>query len=341
MITRDKLNSKSGIYQIVSIVNNRIYIGSSCNLSIRKSQHFKKLKNNKHPNSHLQNHCNKYGIEDLEFHLIECCSKEKLIEREQYWIDTLSPEFNRCKIAGPFMAGDNHPKFFKGKNFSTAHKDALKNAHADFSGKNHPSFGKHYKQYNQKPLEQRKAKPIDQYDIEGNYIKSFNNCRTASIHLNIPYEKLRQCVVGGNKTAGGFIWVYKGTFIEEKLIKHKFVSQFDLQGNFVKKYINAKEASSSTGISYIVVCKIIRDKIDYGTQWIFTHGESPYLKEIGVKTRTIFQFDLNGNLIKQYANVKEVCDCIKLSSSAVYSILNHNGKPKYGKEYILTKNSKF
>jgi group I intron endonuclease len=39
-------------------------------------------------------------MDDLIFSIIEYCPKDKLIEREQYWIDTLKPEFNICKIAG-------------------------------------------------------------------------------------------------------------------------------------------------------------------------------------------------------------------------------------------------
>jgi len=90
----------TGIYQIKSIQKEKIYIGSAVSLKCRKSTHFKELKDNTHSNKHLQNHVNKYGIEDLVFIIMEFCSKEKLIEREQYWMDTLKPEFNICRVAG-------------------------------------------------------------------------------------------------------------------------------------------------------------------------------------------------------------------------------------------------
>lgn len=79
----------SGIYKIQSIVNGKIYVGSAVNLHNRKKDHFNGLKKNKHGNGYLQNHTNKYGLNDLEFHVIEFCLIENLINREQYHIDTL------------------------------------------------------------------------------------------------------------------------------------------------------------------------------------------------------------------------------------------------------------
>jgi len=91
----------SGIYKIVSIYfPNRVYIGSAVNLSRRIRDHKSCLKVNKHANKKLQHHYNKYGQDDLIFSVIEFTSKEKLIEKEQYYIDLYSPYFNLCPHAG-------------------------------------------------------------------------------------------------------------------------------------------------------------------------------------------------------------------------------------------------
>jgi group I intron endonuclease len=97
---RTKISKSSGIYLIRSKVNGKIYIGSAVNLFGRRKSHLEQFKNNSHHNIYLQRHTDKYGIEDLVFGIIEFCPKEKLIEREQYWIDTLKPEFNICRVAG-------------------------------------------------------------------------------------------------------------------------------------------------------------------------------------------------------------------------------------------------
>lgn len=91
---------KSGIYKIQSTTEpEKFYIGSSVNIQNRKRQHYSMLKLNKHDATYLQNYYNKHGKESLVFHVIEECCQEKLIQREQYYIDTLKPLFNSRKNA--------------------------------------------------------------------------------------------------------------------------------------------------------------------------------------------------------------------------------------------------
>lgn len=77
----------SGVYKIVNLKNNKIYIGSSVNVYERWIAHKYHLRLGIHTNIYLQRTYNKYGIESLQFDIIEECGKEKLTEREQYWID--------------------------------------------------------------------------------------------------------------------------------------------------------------------------------------------------------------------------------------------------------------
>jgi len=85
----------SGIYQIVNLINNSKYIGSALKVSLRWNRHKSDLRLVRHPNKHLQNAWNKYGEENFIFEIIEECEKEKLIEREQFYLDTLKPEYNK------------------------------------------------------------------------------------------------------------------------------------------------------------------------------------------------------------------------------------------------------
>lgn len=78
--------NKSGIYIITNSINNKVYIGSAVNLHTRFIGHKHQFNKNKH-NERFQNFVNKYGSDVLSFCLIEYCDKERLIEREQYWID--------------------------------------------------------------------------------------------------------------------------------------------------------------------------------------------------------------------------------------------------------------
>jgi len=102
--------STSGIYQIRSIINGKLYVGSANHFKDRKWDHLKRLKNKNHGSYLLQRHYDVHGENNLIFEIIEIVSrkinedilsfKKRLLEREQYYIDTLKPEFNIAKIAG-------------------------------------------------------------------------------------------------------------------------------------------------------------------------------------------------------------------------------------------------
>jgi group I intron endonuclease len=75
-----------GIYQIKNLINNKLYIGSSLNVSERKYKHFWMLSNGIHDNEYLQNSYNKYGCENFIFEMIELCDETDLIVRENFHI---------------------------------------------------------------------------------------------------------------------------------------------------------------------------------------------------------------------------------------------------------------
>lgn len=88
-----------GIYKITNVINGKFYIGSSGNLKNRCSIHFAHLRRNSHSNKHLQNSYNKYGENNFIFSIVEECEKDKLIELEQKYIDTLRPQYNKRIVA--------------------------------------------------------------------------------------------------------------------------------------------------------------------------------------------------------------------------------------------------
>ena len=96
------INSISGVYQIRNAINDKIYIGSAVNIQKRWREHISALKKNKHHSRYLQRSWNKYGEKNFEFVILEECEpvKETLLEREQFYLDTLSSEYNISPTAG-------------------------------------------------------------------------------------------------------------------------------------------------------------------------------------------------------------------------------------------------
>ena len=77
----------TGIYIIRNIVNNKVYIGQSIDIERRWKEHKRKYQyENERKNSYLYNAIYKYGIESFSFDILEECDKDKLNEREIYYI---------------------------------------------------------------------------------------------------------------------------------------------------------------------------------------------------------------------------------------------------------------
>jgi hypothetical protein len=116
---------KSGIYKITNTANNKIYIGSSKNIIKRKNKHFLELSSNRHCNKKLQNSFNKYKRDKFTFEIIEECDIKILIEREQFYIDLLKPQFNirlKAESNAGLKLSEEHKKIIseanKGKKLS-------------------------------------------------------------------------------------------------------------------------------------------------------------------------------------------------------------------------------
>jgi group I intron endonuclease len=83
-------------------VNGKCYIGSSSNLGTRLSIYFSKkqmfniLSKSK---SLIYSALLKYGYDDFTLEILEYCSVDILIEREQYYINYFKSEYNILKAA--------------------------------------------------------------------------------------------------------------------------------------------------------------------------------------------------------------------------------------------------
>jgi group I intron endonuclease len=87
---------RSGVYQIVNETNGKSYVGSSKDITNRWKKWKFVFKSEIKYVSLLKKAVQKYGIEHFTFIIIEECesTKELLEARENYYIETLRPEYN-------------------------------------------------------------------------------------------------------------------------------------------------------------------------------------------------------------------------------------------------------
>jgi len=126
---------KSGIYRWTNLINNKSYIGSSTNLTNRFHDYFnsRRLREGTEKNMIISRALIKYGYSNFKLEILEYCEPENAIKREQFYIDSLKPEYNILQIAGSSL-GYKHTESsltkLRGLTFTEEHKDNLKKARA-------------------------------------------------------------------------------------------------------------------------------------------------------------------------------------------------------------------
>lgn len=90
----EELRNKCGIYIIKNKVNDKFYVGSSKQLLKRLQEHRCRFKKKDGINKYIQNAYDKYGEENFEYSIIEYCEICDRLDREQYYLTLLEPEYN-------------------------------------------------------------------------------------------------------------------------------------------------------------------------------------------------------------------------------------------------------
>lgn len=100
VIILDDNRNKGGIYCWINNINDKIYVGSSVNLTERFYKYYsvKHLTMRKTPihNAILKNGYSNFSLAILEY----IADKEETINKEQYYLDLLNPNYNVLEVAG-------------------------------------------------------------------------------------------------------------------------------------------------------------------------------------------------------------------------------------------------
>ena len=102
-----------GIYKYQNLVNGKVYIGQSKDITRRKKDHASRALNdfstNSEYNSPLHRAMRKYGIENFSFEVIEECKASELNEREIFWINYYDAQNSGYNLS----PGGSEPHFCK------------------------------------------------------------------------------------------------------------------------------------------------------------------------------------------------------------------------------------
>lgn len=210
-------NKISGIYIILNKENGKFYIGSSVNINSRWALHKRQLEKKTHSNMYLQRAWDKYGKDSFIFEVVEECNKEECIDLENKWLQfhqtfNIENGYNIIKQANNTL-GYKHTKENKQrmKNIATE-KWSNMTEEEIISAKQRLSL-------------YRKGKPISE-----EHKKALSEGLTKSGWLQ---SKRKKAITAKSNTER----------------KSKPILQFDKQGNFIREFLNAREAVLFLGLN--------------------------------------------------------------------------------------------
>lgn len=239
----------SGVYKIQSKLKpESFYVGSSCDILHRFGEHKRSYKYSRNGCRKLYNHILKYGIDDMDFTILEECenNREKLLEMEQFYMDSLNPTLNILVTAGSpknvtvseetraKISAANKNRIY-GK-LTQEHKDNLSKAHLGqiawnkgielhypvwhkgrtgvyneetLSKMRNSSLGRKQSKETISKKTEKLYKPVIQYDMSGNFIKEWRSISDIKLEVQFKNAHISCCCNGKRKTSNGFIWKFK------------------------------------------------------------------------------------------------------------------------------------
>ena len=81
--------SRSGIYILINLLNDKVYIGSAQNISKRFNQYFNPNYLERNTSMPICQALLKHGYENFSFSILEYCEVKVLMDREGYYLNLL------------------------------------------------------------------------------------------------------------------------------------------------------------------------------------------------------------------------------------------------------------
>ena len=298
-----------GIYKIENLVNGKKYIGQSTNIEKRWKEHIKlsKIKSDKESilkrqQAPLYRALNKYGVENFSFTILEECSVEELNDKEKYWINYYHSFWKDSSGDGYNLTigGDGNQTILPDEYLIWVKQweDGLSIAAISRETGRDPQTITRYlkiycKNFTSEEIKKRNdgsqlpnlSKKVNQYDLVGNFIRSYESVIEAANAVKACPDQIRRCAKGTfqTKTCKNFYWIYADDEqnILERISKGQGVSivieQYSLDNVLIKRYPSLTKANLEMGVSRSALaiknCCLGKTNNAYGYKWKFMKGK--------------------------------------------------------------------
>lgn len=201
------------------------------------------------------------------------------------------------------------------------------------------------------------GKPIYQFNMNGDFIKEWISASEIENILHIGHSQVAAVCNYKHGYTHGFVWRYKndsifkkyklGTTELKEIIKfktHKRVSkkgknlnncsktvyQFDTNGNFIKEYPSCSEVARCNNISGGAISNAAKNNLkSMGFLWSY-ENKCPKIKEKNYRYKAIYQYSLNGKLLKKWKGAICIKKELGFDNSTIIKACKGKVKTSYG-----------
>lgn len=248
-----------GIYKITNLINFKIYIGQSVNIYQRWHAH--KYADCK--DSIIHRAIKKYGIQNFQFEIIEECNKQKLNQRERYWIqyyDSYNSGYNLTP-GGDGHLDQRYEKILELWNNGNNCEQITKILLCDDKT---VTKALHYFNITQEEIRARsnrcQGKPVVAIDMQSlKPLKIFSNCSAVNDFFKGIYKSINlKKYIENNYKYEGYYWQYlnDNNYPQCNLTDEEF-----LQYQKDKKYTRSKELIEQISLNNRKVERCSRDQL--------------------------------------------------------------------------------
>jgi hypothetical protein len=105
-------HDKAGVYRWVNKINGNTYVGSSVDIGNRLYSYYS-LRSLAKSNRPIERALLKHGFSNFSLEILEYCDIKEALNREQYYLDNLKPEYNIVETAGSTLGYKHTPESLK------------------------------------------------------------------------------------------------------------------------------------------------------------------------------------------------------------------------------------